>query len=430
VLAFRRCSVVRPVLSLVLLLLGMGCHDGPEGPTPPGPDDELRRRFDLRPLGEAPYPADNGPSAARIDLGRFLFFDPILSGEKDVACGTCHHPSLAFADGRQFGAGVSGVGLGPTRILSVSAISGLPIDLGPRNTPTVLNAAFNADESGAASPLGFQFWDGRARGLEEQARGPIASRGEMAGDAYPLEEARDSVVARLRSIAEYVRLFRGAFPTEAAIHPGAEVISMDTYGRAVAAYERELVTRFSPYDRYALGENAALTPSQKRGLELFFTKAGCNSCHAGPMFSDFRFHVVGVPQEGSGTVLLPGDDVGREESTGDPADRYAFRTATLRNVALTAPYMHDGAFATLNAVVRFYNDGARPRHAAMDDAVLDPLVRQPLDLTDGEVADLVGFLEALTDPGTGLDPLLLTIPEAVPSGLTPVFGVRSPGVSR
>ncbi len=416
-----------PLLSgLTLLLVVAACGDGPAGPPFAGPDDELRRRFDLRALGEIPYPPDNLRLPARAALGRLLFSDPILSGEKDVACATCHHPGFGFADGRQFSAGVSGVGLGPNRVVSTSAVTGRPIELEPRNSPTVLNAAFNADETGLPSHLGFQFWDGRVQGLEEQARVPITSRIEMAGDAYSEEAARDSVVARLRGIAEYVRLFREAFPAEAALLAGSEVISMDTYGRSVAAYERELVTRNSAFDRYARGENGALTQEQKLGLELFFTKAGCASCHGGPMFSDFRFHVLGVPQEGGGKAVIPGDDTGREEHTSSAADRYAFRTPTLRNAELTAPYMHDGVFTTLEEVVRFYDQGVRPRHPAVPDALVDPLVRDPLLLTDDEVQAVVEFLKALTDPGTALDPDLLTVPESVPSGLEPLFGVKAP----
>lgn len=201
---------------------------------------------------------------------------------------------------------------------------------------------------------------------------------------------------------------------------------MDTYGRAVAAYERELVTRNSAFDRYARGEDGALTAQQKLGLELFFTKALCSSCHGGPMFSDFLFHVLGVPQEGGGKDVLPGDDTGREEHTLSPADRYAFRTPTLRNVELTAPYMHDGALATIEDVLRFYDEGALPRHPAVGDALVDPFVRDPIGLTDEEVSAVVEFLRALTDPGTGLDPTLLTVPASVPSGLEPVFGVRAP----
>jgi cytochrome c peroxidase len=133
------------------------------------------------------------------------------------------------------------------------------------------------------------------------------------------------------------------------------------------------VTRNSPYDRFVLGEEGALDNIQKRGLVLFFTKAKCAACHSGPMFSDFRFVVQGVPQEGDGKEIIPGDDTGREEFTLASADRYAFRTLTLRNVELTAPYMHDGVFETLEEVVQFYNDGAQPRHPAVSDE-LDRLV--------------------------------------------------------
>jgi cytochrome c peroxidase len=174
------------------------------------------------------------------------------------------------------------------------------------------------------------------------------------------------------------------------------------------------------------GDDVALTSQQKLGLELFFTKARCSSCHGGPMFSDFLFHVLGVPQQGGGKDVLPGDDAGREEHTLSPADRYAFRTPTLRNAEFTASYMHDGAFATLEEVVRFYDRGATPRHPAVPDALVDDFVRDPLGLTDEEVVAIVEFMKALTDPGTALDPALLTVPASVPSGLEPVLGVGTP----
>jgi cytochrome c peroxidase len=410
-------------LALLAVCALAACGDGPGDPS--RRDDELRERFALAPLGETPRPPGDGRLAARVELGRLLFFDPILSGEKDVACGTCHHPDFAFADGRQLGAGASGTGLGPSRIVSASSISGEPIGLEGRNSPTVFNAAFNADGSGQPSHLGLQFWDGRAVGLEAQARGPLASRTEMAGDAYPGEAAEDSVVARLRAVAEYVARFEAAFPAEAAVQGGPELITIDTYARAVAAYERELVTRSSPFDRYARGDDDALTAQQKLGLELFFTKAKCANCHAGPMFSDFAFRVVGVPQEGGGMTVIPGDDAGREEHTLSSADRYAFRTPTLRNAELTAPYMHDGVFATLEEVVRFYDLGGQPRHPGIDDAMLDPLIPAPLGLTDAEVTAVVQFMKALTDRGDALDAVLTSVPASVPSGLTPVFGVAA-----
>lgn len=410
----------RRTAALICCWLIAACGDEPSGPSA---DDELRERFSLVALGETPRAPGDPRLAARIELGRLLFFDPILGGEKDVACGTCHHPAFGFADGRQFSAGVSGVGLGPARTLASSAITGSAVAPTGRNSPTVLNAAFNAGEDGRPSHLGLQFWDGRASGLEAQARGPLASRTEMAGDAYGAADAEDSVVARLRAIGEYVQRFNAAFPDEAAVKPGAGVVTIETYAAAVASYERELVTREAPFDRWTRGDDDALTAQQKEGLELFFTKAKCASCHRGPMFSDYAYRVAGVPQEGGGGSVIEGDDAGREEHTGSVADRYAFRTPTLRNVQLTAPYMHDGVFATLDAVVRFYNDGARPRHSAVGDDMLDPELREPLRLGDDEVDAIVAFMQSLTDPGVALDPVLLAVPQSVPSGLVPVFGL-------
>lgn len=423
---FRILAGEVELAALTIVLALSGCSDGATGPRGSRLDDELRRSLDLRELGPTPYPSEGRPSAARIALGKMLFFDPILSGEKDVACATCHHPSFGFADGRAFSVGAGGEGLGPARLATGSRLTGLPIGLEPRNSPTVLNAALNADAAGVPSDSGLQFWDGRALGLEEQARRPLESRAEMAGDAYAPEAARDSIVARLRAIPEYVRLFREAFPSEAGSADDATVVSMDTYGRAVAAYERELVTRESAFDAYAGGDDRALDERQKRGLELFFTKARCAFCHAGPMFSDYQFRVLGVPQTGEGKDVIPGDDTGREEHTLESRDRYAFRTPTLRNVELTAPYMHDGVFTTLEEAVRFYNDGARPRHPEVPDADVDEAARDPLGLSDEEMGALVAFLRGLTDPGRGLDPALLTVPEAVPSGLAPVFGDGGP----
>lgn len=469
-----------------MLLVIAGCGDGDKSPV--GPEGSLRMRFDLQTLGPTPYPADNPPFLERIALGRLLFFDPILSGEMDTSCGTCHHPDFAFADGRQFGAGASGSGLGPERVVSHSALSGEPVELEPRNVPTVFNAAFNADETGQPSSRGFQFLDGRVRGLEEQAWRPLSSRAEMRGDAFLFSDpavfanpscsapchtrygsgqgrgaapeqttaaqagidfvkeheailahvrfttysntTADSVLRRLRSLPEYAELFREAFPEEAIQVEGAALIDSSTYVRAVAAYVRELVTRDSAYDRYVLGDDHALNAVQKKGLELFFTKAKCAKCHRGPMFSDYRFVVTGVPQVGPGKRIVPGDDTGREEATRNPADRYAFRTLTLRNVELTAPYMHDGVFETLEEVVRFYNDGARPRHHAITDEMLDPILVEPLGLIDEEIAAIVDFMKALTDPGKALGPSLLAVPERVPSDLVPIFGVKGAGAGK
>ncbi len=422
-------------MGILLIFLLSGCSDDSTTTSAEDPDSNLRTRFNLQTLGEIPYPPDNPPVQERIALGRLIYFDPILGGEKDVACATCHHPNFAFADLRQFAAGVSGSGLGPNRILSNSAVSGAPIELVPRSSPTVFNTAFNGDETGQPSHRGLQFWDGRRAGLEEQASGPIASRIEMRGDAYPGTNAEaeaaalDSVIARLRAIPEYIDRFRLAFPEEAAGIPAGDpaIIDSANYVRAIAAYERELVTRNSAYDRYVLGDDNALNSQQKHGLELFYEKAKCVECHSSPMFSNFSFVVHGTPQEGGGKSVIPGDDCGREEHTLNADDRYAFRVPSLRNVELTAPYMHDGVFESLEEVVRFHNDGAQPRHSAITDEMLDERLREPLGLTNDEVLAVAAFLRALTDPGTALPAYLMTVPQQVPSGLTPVFGVSDPG---
>ena len=422
----------------VLSLLVIGCDDDHQVSTDPisEPETDLRARFDLQTLPSIPYPADNPPRKERISLGRLLFFDPIMSGELDVSCATCHHPDFAFADRRQFGAGVSGSGLGPNRILSVSAISGSPIETAPRNTPTVFNTAYNGDNAGELSASGFMFWDGRVNSLEHQASKPITSRVEMRGDAYPgtdqeaADASLDSVLNRLRAIPEYVTRFRAAFPYEAAqVDSGsrADIIDSSTYARAIGCYERELVTNNSAYDRYVKGDDNALTETQKWGLELYFTKAKCGDCHGGPMFSNFEFHVLGVPQEGPGKAVIPGDDTGREEATLSTSDRYAFRTPSLRNVEITPPYMHDGVFNTLEEVMLFYNRGANPRHTGITDSILDSLVAAPLGLTTEEIDAVIEFMKSLTDNGTALDPMLTTVPDSVPSGLTPVNGVGGSG---
>lgn len=402
-------------ITTALLTLGClvgGCGDSGSEPQPPDPVDDPRVGFALQPLPATPYPADNPRTVAGVELGRLLFFDPVLSGERDVACATCHHPDFGFADGRARSVGPGGTGHGPERTAGVSAVSGVPIEEMARNAPTVLNAAMNGRGTGLPDAEGFQFWDGRALGLEAQALLPIAARDEMRGDAYPEEVALDSVVARLQAIPEYVTRFEAAFADE----PGA-AITAARIARAIATYQRELVTRGSSFDRYVGGEDAALSSFELEGLEVFFDRAACTQCHFGPAFSGFGFEVTGVPPEGPGGSVIAGDDTGREEHSGDPEDRYAFRVAGLRNVELTAPYMHDGVFSTLEEVVRFYDEGGHPRHPEIDDGAIAIQLRRPLGLSEQEIDALVAFLETLTDPGVLLASELVSPPEQVPSGL-------------
>ena len=355
------------------------------------------------------------------ELGRLLFWDPILSGPQDVACGTCHHPDFAYADGRALSLGTGGVGLGPAR----RDPTGGTLPVTRRNSPTVLNVAYNGAErrrrrrggddaatleaalasvNAARAPM---FWDTRVRGLEAQALEPIKAFDEMRGDTYPEYVAVDSVVARLRAIPEYVSLFEAAFGVGTTIGP-------EQLGSAIAAFERSLVAMDSPFDRYRAGDRSALTEQQVRGMEEF-DDAGCDRCHDGPMFSDFDHHAEGVAEH----PLLAVPDTGR--------GRFRFRTPSLRNIALTAPYMHNGTLATLEDVLEFYDEGRsrnpnvadrrRRRGADEDDARqarLSGQFRRVDNMSLQEMEDIVAFLEALTD--TDFDK---TIPDRVPSGLPP-----------
>ena len=401
----------------------------------PGQEDDLRQRLGLQPLPPLPYPANNPYNPDRVELGRLLFFDPILSGEKDTACGTCHLPTFGMADGRPLGAGPSGQGLGPDRVLGYSAVTGDTVISEPRHTMTIFNVGYNGDESGQPSTRGFMLWDGKDRGLETQALRPIIVRVELRGDAYEREMAVDSVLTRLRSIPEYVARFEQAFPAEAdsvarqlprlgCVHdptPLQSVITRSTFGRAIAAFEREQNTVNTPYDRYVAGDNEALTPAQKRGLVLFHDKARCVNCHSGPLFTDSSFRIQGVEQIGpgrpsattnTGTPRPTGGDEGRFLNTGDRRDIGAFRVVGLRQIAQTAPYMHDGAIATLEEVIEFYDRGGGDE-ATIDRENIDPEL-VPLGLTTAEKQDLLAFMHALTD-----STIAVHVPARVPSGLRP-----------
>jgi len=356
------------------------------------------------------------------ELGRLLFWDPILSGSKDVACGTCHHPDFAYADGRALSLGTGAEGLGPSR----TDPTGGTVPVVRRNSPTILNVAYNgldrrrrrrgdddavtrqAELLSVSSSRAPMFWDSRVRSLEAQALEPIKAFDEMRGDAYPEAVAVDSVVTRLRAIPEYVALFESAFGAGTTIGP-------EQLGSAIAAFERSLVAMNSPLDRYRAGDRAALTEQQLRGLEEF-DDAGCDRCHEGPMFSDFDHHAEGVADH----PLVAVPDTGR--------GRFRFRTPSLRNIALTAPYMHNGTLATLDDVLEFYDEGRsrnpnvadRRRRGGEDDddddgvARLSGQFRGVDDMSEREMEDIVAFLGALTDPDFDR-----TVPTRVPSGLEP-----------
>ena len=352
---------------------------------------------------QAPAPPDNPTTPERVALGRALFWDPILSGQKDVACATCHHPDFGYSDGLDLSIGVNGVGLGAGR----SFDAGHPHRLVKRNSQTVLNVAFNglSAGSGAGPAEAPMFWDLRTRGLEAQALEPLKALEEMRGDAYGEDRALREVVARLSAIPEYQRLFARAF--------GTSPISEGNLGRALAAFQRTLVASNSPFDRYLRGDSTALTADQIRGMERF-QSVGCVNCHNGPMFSDFTAHVLAVPDNRK----LTAPDTGVSQS-------YAFRTPSLRNLSVTAPYMHNGVFATLDQVTDFYERvsgggrggrggagrGGRGLNPQVERAQIDPLARQ-LNMRGRSQRDLIAFLGALNDPEFDR-----TVPDRVPSGL-------------
>ncbi len=327
-----------------------------------------------------------GDTPAKVELGRLLFFDPILSTTQQVACATCHHPQHGWADGRPTPLGVHGVGLGPQRRLAQNAAF-LPMT---RNTPTILNAAFNGIESGKDYDAGNapMFWDNRVQGgLEAQALHPIRSREEMRGDGGDETQAIAAMVGRLKAVPEYGRLFAGE-------------ITAPRVAEALAAYERTLITPDAPFDRFMRGDKAAMTAEQQQGMRAF-EKAGCVLCHNGPMFSDYKLHSIGL--------------------TDSATNRHEFRTPSLRNLKHTAPYMHHGGSTTLDEVLLFYDrlmDQAAETLEGGDESTLpplDPLLRQ-MNMLPEDHAPIAAFLEALNDDGYDR-----SVPERVPSGL-PVAG--------
>ncbi|HSQ19208.1 MAG TPA: parallel beta-helix domain-containing protein, partial [Blastocatellia bacterium] len=320
----------------------------------------------------------------RVKLGRLLFFDPILSGDNDISCATCHHPDLGFTDARALSMGKGGKGLGAQRE------GGAVVR---RGAPTLWNAAYNHK----------QFWDGRADDLEDQAKGPITSDIEM-------NENPDVLVKELKDIPEYARWFDSAF----AGHDGSAV-TFDNVQKAVASFERTLTANNSPFDRFVRGELGALTPEQRRGFNLFRSgRTRCFECHGIPTFANRDFKIIGVPEvEGSQP------DYGRFEVTKGEGNKYAFKVPTLRNVVLNAPYMHNGKFKTLEEVLDFYAAGGGPGVGFKEPKVDDKI--HTYTITPEEKQDLIAFLYALTDESN-----LPEFPEKVPSGLPVVPRLANP----
>ncbi|MBC8769726.1 cytochrome-c peroxidase [Arenibacter sp. BSSL-BM3] len=341
-------------------------------------------------------PVDNLNSKEKELLGKLLFYDPILSGGKDIACASCHHPATGYAEFLDLSIGSNGKGLGSKRVFRQPN----DIPLMKRNSPTILNTAFNGiqgkdDYDPENAPM---FWDDRVKSLEKQALEPIKTMEEMKGLHFSKSQILTEVATRLQSIPEYKILFADAFG------PDTPIDSVQI-GKAIAAFERTLVANNSRFDQYMAGDVNAISHSEKEGFELF-KSVGCINCHNGPMFSDYKLHVLGVPENNK----VPEPDSGFEES-------FAFRTASLRNLRFTAPYMHNGAFQNLKQVLEFYEDISfgKTRNPSVSKEMFDPFVRE-LQLSVKDMSLIISFLNTLNDDNFDKE-----IPEKVPSGL-PVGG--------
>ncbi len=365
--------------------------------------NELKKREELTALNKVnalplsvKYPIDNPRSEDKIKLGKLLFFDPILSGGKDVACATCHHPNNGYAEFRDISIGVNGVGFSSKRRFKQPN----SIPFLKRNAHTILNTAYNGiDINNNYTPHEApMFWDLRVRSLETQAIEPIKTFEEMKGPNFTETEILVELIDRLKANADYQNLFKNAF-TE------SSPITIKNIGKAIAAFERTLVTNNSRFDQYMRGDRNAISLSEKEGFETF-KKVGCVNCHNGAMFSDYKIHVLGVPKN----EKLKTKDSGFETSFG-------FRTPSLRNLHLTAPYMHNGSIPDLLKVLEFYEDISVGviRNPDVSNKIYDPLVKK-LQLEVKDMRPIISFLNTLNDKHFDK-----TIPTSVPSGL-PVGG--------
>lgn len=419
---------------------------------------------------------DQGPNAeAKVELGKFLFWDKVISGNQNIACATCHHALAGTGDGLSLPIGEGGVGLGIAR---GNGSNGDEVDERvPRNAPFVYNLGANyftnmfhdgrieVDEDqpgGFFSPAGAQLPDGLDNPLAVQALFPVQSAAEMGGAAS--ENAQGAAAAagnlagpggvweiiadKLRAIPEYVELFKAAYPDQVST---AADMNYFQAANAIGAYEAVAFRADnSPFDRYLRGDRSAMSREAKKGMKLFYGKAGCGSCHTGPFQTDLDFHAIAMPQVGPGKGHGPSghEDFGRSVVSGDEADKFRFRTPSLRNVVLTAPYGHAGAYNSLRAVVEHHLDpvgglyayaadvaageaqavlpdvGAAGDHDfdVMSDAslVADIAAANELNpptkpLKAKQVDQLIAFLHALTDPAS-LD-VRAKVPTRVPSGL-------------
>lgn len=365
-------------------------------------EKQARTTETIADLGALPLyvtdPADNPSSPEKVNLGRLLFFDPILSGNKDVSCATCHQPEFNYAEFLETSIGVNGVGSGSKRRF----IETNDLPFVKRNSQSILNTAFNGIKNGELyepekAPM---FWDLRAKGLEMQALEPIRTLEEMRGNSFHEDKVLDEIIERIRKIPAYSVLFSEAFSGE------QEPVNQLNLSRAIASYERTLIAPNTRFDQYMRGDSNALSTSEKDGLNAFLV-TGCAKCHSGPMFSDYRLHTLGVP-----------DTDNRKESDAGINNDYAFRTPSLRNLRYTGPYMHSGKFATLEQVLMFYEDvaGGKILNSKVKKEQMDSLATH-MDVNFKDISRIVEFLNTLND-----DSFDKTVPASVPSGL-PVKGL-------
>ncbi|MBI3823457.1 MAG: cytochrome-c peroxidase [Planctomycetes bacterium] len=303
------------------------------------------------PLGLVPivWPEDNPYSAEKAELGWLLFFDKRLSSDGSVSCASCHSPEHGFTDG--------------------SAVStGIAKQKGGRSAPSVINRVY-----------GFaQFWDGRVYSLEDQAKGPIANPIEMTSDK-DAGKAHAACIERLRQVKGYRARFKQVF--------GTEEFTIDHIAKAIATFERTILSGNSAYDRFKAGDKTALNEAQQRGMKTFFSNhARCDSCHDGAAFTTNQFANIGIGMD------KPDPDLGRFMVTKNEADKGAFKTPGLRDIARTAPYMHDGSLKTLEEVVEHYDKGGVKNQWLHQDI-------KPLKLSVQDKKDLVEFLHGLNGEG-------------------------------
>ena len=436
---------------IALLAISLSCTSALAGPLP-------------EPIFETDFEFDANPPANQVELGQLLFFDKIMSGDLDTSCATCHQPLAGTGDGLSLGLGSGAHGVAVMR-----TTAGIPFqESAPnrivRNSPPLFNLGWRGwnvlmqdgdisrDETqstGFATPLGENLPEGLQNILAAQNMFPAAQPREMAGTQSDTAISvaalipdtlltLDLITQQVLTIPEYVTRFIDVYDDV----DSADDVSFVHIANALAAYQIANFTAInSPFDRFLRGERGTMSGEQRRGMNLFFGRAGCDSCHNGPLLTDQNFYAISVPQIGPGRQFgAGGQDNGRRRVSLDPDDRFKYKTPNLRNVALTGPWGHDGAYATLEGIVRHHLDPInslenydtdqavlpdRERWAAVDFIEHENLTQRalraernqlaPIALSDRMVNDLVAFLHALTDPAS-ID-LNHTIPMSVPSGL-------------